>query len=62
MVQNLWDAAKAVLKGKLYSNTMLLQETREISNKQPNLTRKKTKEEKTKPIVEGKKSKQSEQK
>ena len=61
MVQNLWDAAKAVLKGKLYSNTMLLQETREISNKQPNLTPKKTKE-KTKPIVEGKKSKQSEQK
>ena len=61
MVQNLWDAAKAVLKGKLYSNTMLLQETREISNKQPNLTPKKNKE-KTKPIVEGKKSKQSEQK
>ena len=44
MVQNLWDAAKAALKGKLYSDTMLLQETREISNKQPNLTPKKTKE------------------
>ena len=34
--QNLWDAAKAVLKGKFYSNTILPQETRNISNK--NLT------------------------
>ena len=34
--QNLWDAAKAVLR-EVYSNTILPQETRIISNKQPNL-------------------------
>ena len=37
MTQNLWDAAKAVLR-EVYSNTILPQETRNISNKQPNLT------------------------
>ena len=31
MIQNLWNAAKAVLRGK-YSNTILPQETRKISN------------------------------
>ena len=31
MIQNLWNAAKAVLRGK-YSNTILSQETRKISN------------------------------
>lgn len=36
--QNLQDAAKAVLSGKFYSSTILPQETRKISNKQPNLT------------------------
>ena len=41
--QNLWDAAKAV-----YSNTILLQETRNISNKQPNLTLKAIRERRTK--------------
>ena len=35
MIRNLWKAAKAVL-----SNTNLPQETRKISNKQPNLTQK----------------------
>ena len=30
--QNLWDAAKAVLRGKFYSNTILPQETRKTSN------------------------------
>ena len=37
MTQNLWDAAKAVLR-EVYNNTVLLQETRKISNKQPNLS------------------------
>ena len=31
--QNLWDSIKAVLKGKVHSNTCLPQETREKSNK-----------------------------
>ena len=38
MVQNLWDAVKAVLRGKIYTNKSLLQEARKISNKQSNLT------------------------
>ena len=38
MTQNLWDAAKA--KREVYSNTILPQETRKLSNKQPNLTAK----------------------
>ena len=33
--QNLWDAAKAVLR-EVYSNTILPQETRKTSNRQPN--------------------------
>ena len=36
--QNLWDAAKAVLRGKFYSNTILPQETRKTSNKQRSFT------------------------
>ena len=35
---NLWDTVKAVLKGKVHSSTGLPQETRKISNKQPNST------------------------
>ena len=31
--QNLWDTIKAVLRGKVHSNTGILQETREKSNK-----------------------------
>ena len=46
--QNLWDAAKAVLRGKFYSNTILPQETRKISNKQSKLKPKTTRERKTK--------------
>ena len=40
MTQNLWDAAKAVLRGKFIAIQSYLkkQETRNISNKQPNLT------------------------
>ena len=45
--QNLWDAAKAVLRGK-FINTILRQETRKISNKQPNLTPKAIRERRTK--------------
>ena len=47
MTQNLWDAAKAVLRG-VYSNTILPQEGSKISNKQPNLTPKAIKEKRTK--------------
>ena len=39
--QNLWDAAKAVLR-EVYSNTILPQETRKTSNIQPNFTPKTT--------------------
>ena len=35
--QNLWDAAKAVMR-EVYSNTVLPQETRKTSNRQPNFT------------------------
>ena len=35
-IQNLWDSVRAVLKGKIHSNTSLPQETREKSNKWPN--------------------------
>ena len=38
MIQNLWDAAKAVIRGKYFSNTSVHQEVRKISNTQPNLT------------------------
>ena len=41
------DAAKAFLE-VFYSNTSLPQDTRKISNKQPNLTPKGTRERKTK--------------
>ena len=40
--QNLWDTVKAVLKGKVHSNTGIPQETRKKSNKQPNSTPKAT--------------------
>ena len=36
--QNLWDTVKAVLRGKVHSNTSLPQETKEKSNKLPNFT------------------------
>ena len=40
--QNLRDAVKAVLKREVYSNTILPQETRKTSNRQPNFTSKTT--------------------
>ena len=50
MTQNLWDPAKAVLRGKFIAiNTILPQETRNISNKQPNLTPKAIRERTKKP-------------
>ena len=39
--QNLWDAAKADLM-EVYSNTILPQETRKTSNRQPNFIPKTT--------------------
>ena len=46
MTQILWDAAKAVLRGKFIA--ILPQETRNISNKQPNLKSKGIRERRTK--------------
>ena len=56
--QNLWDAAKAVLRGKFIAITVLSHEARKTSNEQPNLTLKATRKRKTKipKLVEGKKS------
>ena len=45
--QNLWDAAKAVLRGKFIA--ILPQETRKTSNRQPNFTPKTTGKIRTKP-------------
>ena len=41
-IQNLWDAAKTVIKRELYSNTILPQETRKTLNREPNFTPKTT--------------------
>ena len=35
-IQNLWDAAKAVLRGKFIALQSYLKETRKTSNRQPN--------------------------
>ena len=56
--QNLWDAAKAVLRGK-FSNTILPQEIRKTLNRQPNFTPKTTGKKKNKnspKLAEGNKS------
>ena len=58
MIQNLWDAVKAVLKGKFTAIQSYLKK-QEISNKQPNLTPKAIRERRTKKnpkLAEGKKS------
>ena len=47
MIQNLWDAAKAVLRAK-FIPTILPQEIRKTSNKRPNLTPKAIRERRTK--------------
>ena len=38
ITQNLWDTAKAVLRGKFITIQMYLKKDRNISNKQPNPT------------------------
>ena len=50
--------SKSSSKRQVYSNTILPQEIRKISNKQPNLTRKAIRESRTKypKLAEGKKS------
>ena len=42
--QYLWDTVKAVQKKQVYSNTISPQETVNVSNKQPKLTSKTTRE------------------
>ena len=55
--QNRWDAAKAV-KREIYSITILPQETRKTSNRQPNFIPKTTGKRRKNPpkLAEGKKS------
>ena len=36
--KNLWDTTKKSYKREVYSNTILLQETRKTLNRQPNFT------------------------
>ena len=47
MIQNLWDAAKAVLRGKFIAIKSYLKKQEKISNKQPNITPKGTNESRT---------------
>ena len=56
VVQNLWGCSKNSSKRELYRTTILPQETRKISDKQPNLYLKQLKKkEQTKPkLVRGK--------
>ena len=44
MAQNLWDAAKAVLRGKFIAIVSHLKKQEKIPNKQSNLTPKATRE------------------
>ena len=48
VTQNLWDAAKAVLRGKFIAVQSYLKKQRNISNKQPNLTPEAIRERRTK--------------
>ena len=60
--QNLWDAIKAVLRGKFIPIQSYLKKTRKTQNRQPKFIPKTTgkrrtnKEKKTPKLVEGKKS------
>ena len=57
--QNLWDAAKAVLRGKFIAIQFYLKKQEKISSKQPNLMPKTTRERrtnKTPKLGKGKKS------
>ena len=49
--KNLWDAAKSVLRGIYYDKKNLPYEATKISNKQPNVTPKSTREIRTNPKV-----------
>ena len=46
--QNLWECSKTSSKREVYSNTIIPEETRKISNKQPNLTLKAIRERRKK--------------
>ena len=48
MTQNIWDAAKTILRRKFFSSKILPQKIRKISNKQPKLTPKASRERRTK--------------
>ena len=50
IIQNLWYAAKAVLRGKFVAIKSYLKKQKNLK-KQPNLTRKVTRERRTKPNV-----------
>ena len=50
IIPNLWDAAKAILRGKFIVITGLPQKIREISNQQPNPSHKRIRK-RTKPKV-----------
>ena len=47
MIQNLWDGARIFLRGKFIAIQSYLKKTRKITNKQPNLTPKATRERRT---------------
>ena len=49
MIQNLWDAAKGVLRGKFTAIQSYFRKQEKVSNSQPSLILKSTKEEKIKP-------------
>ena len=48
--QNLWDAAEAVLRGKLIAIQSYLKKTRKTSNRQPKFTPKTTEKRRTKKL------------
>ena len=47
IIQKLWEAVKSVLRGKFIAITILSQEARKASNRQPNLTPGTSKKRKT---------------
>ena len=56
-IQNLWDAAKAVLRGKFIAIQSYLKKKRKTPNRQPNFTPKATGKRRTKKtLAEGMKS------
>ena len=56
-IQNLWDAAKTVIKRELYSNTILPQETRKtLDNLTLHLKQLEKEEQRHPKLVQGKKN------